>query len=244
MIARSAQAAQYVAIDVPGAFGVRLPLGIWTCDDESFTLLFQEWGQRTARLAHVPDGTQVSCIGPLGNVFELPQWGERATIVAGGLGIVPFWLLARDLRRAGVPTTIILGARSKPLLVGTQQLETYAHDLQICTDDGSAGFRGNVLQRLEQLHDPGVIYGCGPPGMLRSLCQQAEERGLECQVSLEENFACSLGTCWGCVVPVRRGCAQGTNYPRAAGEPRDHDLARVCSDGTVFRAADLRWPRR
>lgn len=243
MIAQNAQAAQYVAIDVPGAFAVRLPLGIWTTDDESFTLLFQEWGQRTARLAHLADGTPLSCIGPLGNVFELPQPGERATIVAGGLGIVPFWLLARELRKAGVPTTIIVGARSKPLLVGTQQLEPYAHDVQICTDDGSAGFHGDVLQRLTHVRDPGVIYGCGPPGMLRALCQHANERGLECQVSLEENFGCSMGTCWGCVVPVRRGCPQGTNYPRAAGDPRDHDLARVCTDGTVFRALDLRWPR-
>jgi hypothetical protein len=42
-------------------------------------------------------------------------------------------------------------------------------------------------------------------------------------------------------VPIRRGSAQGTGYPRAPKEKREHDFARVCADGTVFSAADLLW---
>jgi hypothetical protein len=58
---------------------------------------------------------------------------------------------------------------------------------------------------------------------------------------MEETFGCSMGTCWGCVIPVRRGTPQGTRYPKASAEPRDYDFARVCIDGTVFNAADLVW---
>src|ERR1700694_4678581 len=70
-IARAAGPAQYVAIDLPGPFAVRLPLGIWTVDGDEFTLVFREWGERTAHLARVMPGTEVSAIGPLGNRFDI-----------------------------------------------------------------------------------------------------------------------------------------------------------------------------
>ena len=241
-IAQAARPAQYVAIDLPGPFILRLPLGIWTVRGDEFSVLFQEWGQRTARLSRLPLGTSLSCIGPLGNEFGLPAAGRRATIVAGGLGVAAFWLLAKDLKAAHIETTIVLGARSKEQLVGASQLATSSFPIEICTDDGSAGFHGNVIQRLAALPAADMLYGCGPPGMLRALCRYANEHGIACQVSLEETFACALGTCWGCVVPVRRGCPQGTNYPKAQGETRDYDFARVCADGTVFAASDLWWP--
>jgi hypothetical protein len=50
-----------------------------------------------------------------------------------------------------------------------------------------------------------------------------------------------MGTCWGCVVPVRRGSPQGTGYPPAPRDSREFDLARVCIDGTVFSASDVLW---
>jgi len=112
----------------------------------------------------------------------------------------------------------------------------------VATDDGSAGLHGSVIDALQRTPDHGALYGCGPPGMLRALCAFANERQAECQLSLEEVFGCSMGVCWGCVVPVRRGCPAATGYPRAQSDSRTYDLARVCIDGTVFRAADLAWP--
>lgn len=242
-IARTARAAQYVAIDMQGGFALRLPLGIFTVNGDDFTLLFQEWGERTSRLARVEAGQTVSCIGPLGNEFRLPASGSKAIIVAGGLGVVPFWLLARELRASRVDATIVLGARTKNHLAGLDELAQLGLSIEICSDDGSVGFHGNVLQRVRSLPRADMMYGCGPPAMLRALCEFANEKNVPCQISMEENFACSLGTCWGCVVPVRRGCAQGTGYPKAPGEKREHDFARVCADGTVFSAADVLWRR-
>ncbi len=240
-IAQRAGSAQYVAIDVPGDFAVRLPLGIWTVADETLTLLFREWGTRTARLAALPLQTELSLLGPLGNRFVAPPGTKKAAIVAGGLGIVPFWLLIDEQRRAGIALDVIVGARSKDLLVGVPALRELGVEVRTCTDDGSDGNAGTVLQTLADQDPPDAMFGCGPPAMLRALCALAGERNVPCQVSMEETFGCSMGTCWGCVIPVRRGCAQATGYPRAAGDPRDFDLARVCADGTVFDAADVLW---
>src|SRR5438128_1114074 len=116
-IARRARPAHYVAVDLPGTFAVRLPLGIWTAEGDEFTLLFREWGDRTVRLARLADDEPVSVIGPLGNEFALPGAG-RATIVAGGIGVVPFWLLVKELIAGGFYTSVLLGARPKVLLSG------------------------------------------------------------------------------------------------------------------------------
>ncbi len=240
-IARQARAAQYVAVDVPGAFAPRLPLGVWTCKDDEFTLLFREWGDRTRRFAHVSVGTAVSCIGPLGNQFSIPEKGSRALIAAGGIGVTPFWLLARELRAAGVEVQAILGARTKQMLAGAKQLRDLGMPLALCTDDGSEGERATVLDLVRKTPAVDIIYGCGPPGLLRALCEFAQTSRVACEISMEETFGCSMGTCWGCVVPVRRGSPQGTGYPPSARDSRNYDLARVCIDGTVFSANDVIW---
>lgn len=240
-IAQRARPAHYVAIDLPGAFAVRLPLGIWTARDDTFTLLFREWGERTARLACVADHEPLSIIGPLGNEFALPEAGKRATIVAGGIGVVPFWLLVRDLLAAKVRTTVVLGARSKHMLVGVDDLRALGAEVRVCTDDASAGTRGTVLDLVRDAAAPDMLYGCGPPAMLRALSAHANDASIPCQISMEETFGCSMGTCWGCVVPIRRGAAQGTGYPKAGDERREYDFARVCVDGTVFWSKDVLW---
>lgn len=240
-IARRARPAHYVAIDLPGAFAVRLPLGIWTARDDTFTLLFREWGERTVRLACVADGEPLSVIGPLGNEFSLPGEGKRAVIVAGGIGVVPFWLLVRELLAATVRTTVVLGARTKHMLVGVDELRALGAEVRVCTDDGSAGTRGSALDVARELPAPDMFYGCGPLPMLRALCDHANASGIPCQISMEETFGCSMGTCWGCVVPIRRGAPQGTGYPKAAAEKREYDFARVCADGTVFWSKDVVW---
>jgi len=240
-IARSAGPAQYVAIDLPGPFAVRLPLGIWTTHEDEFTLLFREWGERTVHLSRLLPGAEVSMLGPLGNRFDVPVRGGRATIVAGGIGVVPFWMLGRALLQAGVDTRVVLGARTKAMLAGADELRALGLTVEVCTDDGSAGTRGNVIEMLDNNNPTDVLYGCGPPAMLRTLCEYANSAKIRCQISMEETFGCSMGTCWGCVVPVRRGAEQGTGYPKAPNERREYDLSRICTDGTVYEASDLMW---
>jgi dihydroorotate dehydrogenase electron transfer subunit len=240
-IAGAVRAAQYVAIDQPGSFTVRLPLGIWTVEGDEITVLFREWGERTAQLAQSDVGASVDLIGPLGNDFTVPASGARATIVAGGLGVVPFWLLGKRLLAAHVRARVLLGARTASMLVGAAELKALGLSVELCTDDGTAGARGTVLDLLDNGPTADIVYGCGPPQMLRALCERSVAAGVPCEISMEETFGCSMGTCWGCVVPVRRGSKQGSGYPKAPAEVRAYDYSRVCSDGTVYAAADLVW---
>jgi dihydroorotate dehydrogenase electron transfer subunit len=222
-------------------FSVRLPLGIWTVRGDEFSLLFREWGDRTRRLSRLSVGSGVSCTGPLGNQFSIPVKGSSAVIAAGGIGIVPFWLLTRELRAADVKVRAIVGARSKAHLTGVAQLREAGADVTVCTDDGSEGERATVLDLVRRTDGADIVYGCGPVGMLRALCEHATSAKIACEISMEETFGCSMGTCWGCVVPVRRGSTQGSGYPPSPRDSRTYDFARVCVDGTVFPAGDVVW---
>ena len=56
--------------------------------------------------------------------------------------------------------------------------------------------------------------------MLKAVCAVAKERGVECQISLEERMACGIGACLGCACKL---LADGREY-----------LGHVCKDGPVF----------
>jgi dihydroorotate dehydrogenase electron transfer subunit len=107
----------------------------------------------------------------------------------------------------------------------------------ISTDDGSLGFRGYVTQALETYLDAApphrpVIYTCGPELMMKRVAEIAIARGLECQVAVERAMACGMGTCQSCCIKVRES-------GRADGREWVYRLA--CTDGPIFRAADLLW---
>jgi dihydroorotate dehydrogenase electron transfer subunit len=74
--------------------------------------------------------------------------------------------------------------------------------------------------------------------MLRATAFVAEELGVPAQLALEESFACGVGGCWGCVVPLARESAQAPKFPKS---PGDIVYARVCKEGPVFWAHELRW---
>jgi len=67
------------------------------------------------------------------------------------------------------------------------------------------------------------IFSCGPLPMLAAVKQLAHEFDINCQVSLEENMACAVGGCAGCVVEVKL--------------PEGNAMKRVCVDGPVFNAS-------
>jgi dihydroorotate dehydrogenase electron transfer subunit len=78
--------------------------------------------------------------------------------------------------------------------------------------------------------------------MLRTVGNVARSLGVRAQLSLEETFACGVGACWGCVVPLDRASTQAPAFPAAAdGEVRAYVHARICKEGPVFWAHELRW---
>jgi dihydroorotate dehydrogenase electron transfer subunit len=127
----------------------------------------------------------------------------------------------------------------------------------ISTDDGSLGFRGFVTQALEQWLDqfaPGpwpssspslrvedlaarlLIYTCGPEPMMKRVADIAIAHRIECQVAVERAMACGMGTCQSCCIRVRKPDPRKPPLPG-----KDWCWRLACTDGPIFRAAELLW---
>jgi len=235
--------APYLACCAPGNFLMirpgdgldpllRRPFAVFTVDQDRVGILVQRKGRGTELLARCRRGEFLNILGPLGNSFELTAEKIPVCLVAGGMGIAPLFFLAMTLKREGHPFRLYYGAVSQKTLVPVTSFGLSAEDVCYATDDGSIGVHGTVSDAVQQRLNTDMPNGrmfasiccCGPVPMVRSVCQLATAVGLPCQVSLEERMACGVGACLGCVV-----------FCGSAG------YKRVCADGPVFDAADIKW---
>jgi dihydroorotate dehydrogenase electron transfer subunit len=200
-------------------------------------------GRGTAALARCQPGDRLPVWGPLGNGFG-PSTRGPVVFVAGGIGQTPFLSLGRwwlGQRRYGGrdagPTrgssaTLLYGARTAAYVAGVDDFRAAGVEVELATDDGSAGHHGFVTdlltRRIEQGDRPSRVVGCGPPAMLRALTRLVEGHGIRCDLSLENHMACGFGVCFSCVAPIRQ--PDGTA-----------DLRRVCVEGPVFESAHVVW---
>ena len=199
-----------------------LPRPISVCGHEEnlLTLVYAVVGRGTGMISGYGTGTKVRVSTPLGNGFT-PDSAGPCLLVGGGVGVPPLLFLAKKLSAQGrTDVRAVLGFRSEPFLA-----DEFPCAAEAATDDGCAGFRGNVVELLEQSDIPAGarIFACGPKPMLHSLARFAGERGLALQVSLEERMGCGYGACVGCVCKTAKGSR------------------KVCEDGPVFDASEVIW---
>jgi dihydroorotate dehydrogenase electron transfer subunit len=188
-------------------------------------------GPGTTWLAGLALHDEVDLVGPLGKPFPLPKEPVPCVLVGGGYGSAPLFWLAEQLAERGCHVEMVLGAASEDRLFGVVEARRAADGLTVTTDDGSAGTRGwvsDVLPQVIRLSQAGVVYGCGPMGMLRSITEVATAEGAVAQVAVEESMACGIGVCMTCVLPVT--AADGTTR-----------MVRSCVEGPVFRGSSVRW---
>ncbi len=228
MIASSAKPGQFVMLRVREG-GERIPVTIADYDRDKGTLVIvvQEVGATTKRVCALEAGDQILDVaGPLGSEIDLPPSGHVCG-VAGGFGAAAFLCLMRELRVRGNRTTAILGARSRDLLILTDELEKVCTVLEICTDDGSAGFKGLVTERLAQLiagegpGRPDYVVAIGPMGMMRAVAETTRGPKVKTLVSMDPLMVDGTGMCGGCRVIV-------------AGKPQF-----ACVDGPCFDAHEV-----
>lgn len=202
---------------------LRRPFSICDVDGENIFLLFNVLGEGTKILAKKHKGDLIDILGPLGNGFNTEGEYKNAIIVAGGLGSAPFPFVTRKIN-ASKNIQSLVGGRTK------QDIITYGmQNVQVSTDDGSIGFKGNVIQLLEknlEMIDVGAtkIFACGPNAMLRALKEFCLKHNLDCEVSTESAMACGFGICQGCPIEST------TN---------DDKYLLVCKDGPVFNVKDV-----
>ncbi|MHB1066024.1 MAG: dihydroorotate dehydrogenase electron transfer subunit [Candidatus Nanopelagicales bacterium] len=173
----------------------------------------------------------IDIVGPLGRPFVLPKERVACVLIGGGYGSAPLFMLAEQLRERGCRVDVVVGASTEEKLFGVLDLKRLASTLTITTDDGSLGEHGRVTDVLSDLMDrvdAGVVYACGPMGMLQAVAELATERRTYSQCAVEEAMACGIGVCMTCVVPV-------------VGEDGVTRMLRSCVEGPVFRGDRVRW---
>ena len=236
-VAREARPGQFVMIKAhtaPEPF-LRRPFSIMAVDRErgTFTLFLKGVGPGSRALIDMRVGEEAGCLGPLGKGFPAPPPDAEAMLVAGGYGVAPFYMLAKELTSIGRPFHLFYGGRSTPDLPLVEVLTENGYPLTLSTDDGTSGTPGRVTAPLTAYLDarqaPSVLYACGPDAMLHAVARVAQERGLPAHVSLDPWMGCGVGTCLGCVVRIQRPAE-----PRPRWRP-------ACTEGPVFDARDVVW---
>ena len=240
-LAASALPGQFVMAIPPSGESAATALGIYEAQMRCASLLFFVTGKRTRELSEMHVGERLDVVGPLGNGFDLSGSPRRVAIVAGGVGIASVLLPAQALIRARARVTLLYGARTASLLVEAQRFADAGCEVALATDDGTAGYHGYVTDLLERSRNHDLILACGPSPMLRAVARVAHQIGVRAQLSLEETFACGVGGCWGCVVPIVRTSAQAPSFPPESAGGSDVVHARICKEGPVFWSNELRW---
>lgn len=231
-IAATAVPGQFVAFAVGGPLSgnlLRRSIAIAGTDAGVVTVVVAAHGPGSTWLAGLRPGDAVDVVGPLGRPFPLPAPGTPALLVGGGYGAAALVGLADRLRTAGSRVTAIAGAASADRLCSVEELGAVADDVVVTTDDGSAGRAGWVSEPAGELvGEVGIVYACGPMGMLRAVGELATAAGVPSYVAVEESMACGIGVCMTCVLPV-------------IGEDGRSRFARSCAEGPVFGGDRVRF---
>ena len=218
---------QFVEVRVDGSPNtfLRRPISINFVDREQneLWLLVATVGDGTRRMAELKAGEILNCLLPLGNGFTPAKAGERVLLIGGGVGVAPLLYMGAEMQRQGIEPTFLLGARTAKDLLLIDIFNRYGR-VFVTTEDGSEGEKGFVTNHSVLQQEPfDRISTCGPTPMMKAVARLAREKGIRCEVSLENLMACGLGACLWCVEKTTDG-----------------NLC-VCKDGPVFDIRRLLW---
>ena len=214
-VAASAHPGQFIILRSTPE-GERIPLTISDYDIERGTvqIVVQTLGVSTLKLAEKEEGESVEDFaGPLGrpsdfiyeNLEELK--GKKLLFIAGGVGTAPVYPQVKWLKEHGVDADVIIGAKTKDLLILTEEMRAVAGNLYIATDDGSEGFKGMVTGCLKKLvEEDGKKYDTvitiGPMIMMKFVSLTTKELGIPTIASLNSLMVDGTGMCGACRVSV------------------------------------------
>jgi len=239
-IANQAKPGQFVNISA-NQF-LRRPLGIMQVDRHTgcFSVGIRIQGEGTAWLADRKVGDTLSVLGPLGHGYDLAGY-DRIITVGGGTGVFPLFFVQQVCREQNIDGIAVCGYRSSQESILADDFAATACQVLFASDAGDMMVAGHAALALRQLLDAlpeqdgerqlkTAILTCGPKIMMSAVADLAKQRGLDCQVSLEERMACGIGVCLVCVCKTRSDDAN---------QPFQHK--RCCAEGPVFPAGEVIW---
>ena len=209
--------------------GERIPLTICDYDrtEGTVTIVFQIVGGGTQYMSTLKAGDAFhDFVGPLGCPSELVKEdlstlaNKKILFVAGGVGTAPVYPQVKWLHEHGVAADVIVGAKTRDLLILEKEMEAVAGNLYITTDDGSYGRSGMVTTTIQDLVNEGKKYdvciAIGPMIMMKFVCKLTKELNLPTIVSLNPIMVDGTGMCGACRVTVgdevKFACVDGPEF--------------------------------
>ncbi|MBQ8860289.1 MAG: sulfide/dihydroorotate dehydrogenase-like FAD/NAD-binding protein [Ruminococcus sp.] len=208
----------------------RIPLTIcdYSREDGTITLVFQIIGAGTLRLAKLTTGDSMhDVVGPLGCASDLCSLpidelkAKNIVFVAGGVGTAPVFPQVKWLKENSIDCDVIIGAKTKDLIILEEDMKCYAKNVYITTDDGSKGRKGLVTKTLEDLvNNEGKKYdhcvAIGPMIMMKFACLTTKALSIPTVVSLNPIMVDGTGMCGACRVSVggkiKFACVDGPEF--------------------------------
>ncbi|MBR1909087.1 MAG: sulfide/dihydroorotate dehydrogenase-like FAD/NAD-binding protein [Lachnospiraceae bacterium] len=227
-VASAAQPGQFVIVKIDEK-GERIPLTICDYDREkgTVTIVVQTIGASTVRMQKLKAGDSFrDFVGPLGKPSEFinedPDSLKRKKIlfVGGGLGTAPVYPQVKWLHEHGIDADVIVGAKTKDLVILEDEMEKVAGNLYITTDDGSYKRKGMVTEVIKDLVEKGnkydVCVAIGPMIMMKFVCLLTKELGIPTIVSMNPIMVDGTGMCGACRLivgdEVKFACVDGPEF--------------------------------
>ncbi len=227
-VAKHCEPGQFVIVRMDEE-GERIPLTICDYDREksTVTIVFQTVGAGTRMMSQLQAGDSFhDFVGPLGCPSELINESledlkaKKILFVAGGVGAAPVYPQVKWLHEHGVAADVIVGSKTKDLLILEKEMEAVAGNLYITTDDGSYGRSGMVTQVIKDLVAEGREYdlcvAIGPMIMMKFVCLLTKELNIPTIVSLNPIMVDGTGMCGACRVTVggevKFACVDGPEF--------------------------------
>ena len=209
---------------------LRRPFSVYQTGGNWIEVIVQIHGKGTQELAYRSKGDTLDVLGPLGMPWKAESSNyQTAILVVGGVGVASMPSLTKYLQSSSKKFVTYYGARTASLFA-----DEYLINVSYATDDGSKGFRGNVIELLRgdlsgnKFESP-KLFVCGPTPMMRAAVKLAEEFSIPCEVSLETEMACGVGICQGCPVVT-------TEHEFASTGKKFH---LVCTHGPSFEREQI-----
>ncbi len=226
-IAKNRHPGQFVIVQINTDFGERVPLTIAdaNADEGWIALVVQAVGATTIKLCNKNAGDTIAAIlGPLGRPSHIEKSGT-VVCVCGGIRVAPMHPIAQAFKQIGNRLIVIIGARTKDLIVFEEEMKAIADELIVTTDDGSYGRKALVTVPLKEICErevpPDEVFAIGPPVMMKFCAETTRPFGIKTTVSLNTIMIDGTGMCGGCRVTV-------------GGETKF-----VCVDGPEFDAHEV-----
>ena len=216
-VARHCEPGQFVIVKMDEK-GERIPLTICDYDREAgtITIVFQPVGASTTKMKELKAGDYFrDFTGPL---EELKK--KKILFVGGGVGAAPVYPQVKWLHEHGVDADVIIGSKTKDMLILEKEMEAVSGNYYPCTDDGSYGHAGMVTTMVEELVEKGnkydVCIAIGPMIMMKFVCLLTKKLGIPTVVSMNPIMVDGTGMCGACRLHVgdeiKFACVDGPEF--------------------------------